>query len=266
MLANVVDANGKNSGEVNLPEQFFEPLRPDLIRRAFHAQFTLRLQPKGAFPLAGMQTSAGYFGRRHQTRQTINTGRSRLPREKLPGGKLGQVRQVPHAVKGRRCHPPKPQKKLIEKINFKEKNKAIRSAIAATASQQLVQERGHKYAGSLPLVVTESFEEIKRSKDAQKTLETLGAGQDLQRAREGRRMRSGRARMRKGGYRTPKSVLIIYAKDQGIWRATRNLPGVNAVRVDKLDVELLAPGGVPGRLAVWTKGAIEELAAKKLYC
>ncbi len=71
--------------------------------------------------------------------------------------------------------------------------------------------------------------------------------------------------MRKGGYRTPKSVLIVFAKDKGIWRATRNIPGVDAVEVDKLNAECLAPGGDAGRLTVWTKDAIDALASKKLY-
>lgn len=265
-MVNVIDSAGKTVGEAQLPQQFFEPVREDLIHRAFIAAATHHYQPKGAYPMAGLQTSAGYFGRRHQSRQTINTGRSRLPREKLPEGRLGKVRIVPHAVKGRRAHPPKPQKILIEKINLKEKNKALRSAIAATADEKLVSARGHKFSCKLPLVVDAKFEEISKSKQAQRALEAIGVGSDLQRAREGRRMRSGRSRMRKGGYRTPKSVLIIFAKDKGIWRATRNLPGVDCVSVEKLDAELLAPGGVCGRLALWTQDALRELSEKKLYC
>ena len=78
-------------------------------------------------------------------------------------------------------------------------------------------------------------------------------------------MRSGRSKLRKGGYRTPKSVLIVYGDDRGVWRATRNIPGVDTVSVAKLDAECLAPGGVPGRLTVWTKSALEKLDAAKLH-
>ncbi len=267
MNAKVVDLKGKPEKELALPPQFEEEFRPDLIRRAFHAEATLKLQPKGTFLLAGMQTTAEYFGRRHRPRQTINTGRSRLPREKLAGLRLGRVRQVPHAVGGRRAHPPKVQKKIVEKINFKEKNKALRSAIAATTSVELVKARGHKFNGTLaiPLIVDSSIERIKRVADAKSVLNSLGLHEDLQRAADGRRMRSGRARLRKGGYRTPRSVLLVFGEDEGIWRATRNLPGVDAVSVEKLSAELLAPGGVPGRLTLWTESAVSKMAKQNLY-
>lgn len=264
--ATVLDLNGKAGGQLELPMQFAEPVRPDLIRRAFHAQATLRLQPKGTYPLAGLQTTAEYFGRRHRPRASINVGRSRLPREKLSQLRLGKVRRVPHARSGRRAHPPKVQKILVERINFKEKNKAIRSAITATTIPELVKARGHRIAAlHLPLVVSSSIESLKRVADARAVLEKLGLGEDLQRAAEGRRLRSGRSRLRKGGFRTPKSVLIVYGNDAGIWKATRNIPGVKAIAVDKLDAESLAPGGVAGRLTLWTESAVKKMAKEQLY-
>lgn len=42
-------------------------------------------------------------------------------------------------------------------------------------------------------------------------------------------------------------------------KVARNLPGVDVVPVRNLSVLYLAPGGVPGRLTLWTSGAIEEL-------
>jgi len=265
--ATVVDLNGKAEKQMELPLQFEEPVRPDLIRRAFHALATMRLQPKGTYPLAGLQTTAEYFGRRHRPRASINVGRSRLPREKLSGLRLGKVRRVPHSRSGRRAHPPKIQKILIEKINFKEKNKAIRSAIAATIIPELVKARGHKFNGTLhlPLIVTSSIESIKRVQDARIILDKLGLKQDLERAAQGRRLRSGRSRLRKGGFRTPKSVLIVFAQDAGIWRATRNIPGVEAISVEKLDAERLAPGGGPGRLTLWTESAVKKMAKEQLF-
>jgi len=266
MNAQVLKLDGSQEGQVELPSAYFEcAYRPDLIRRAFHSLISSRFQPKGAFPLAGMQTTAEYYGRRHAWRQTINTGRSRVPREKIPGGRSGRVLQIPSAVKGRRAHPPKPQKILLEKINLKEKNAALRSAIGATANKTLVAARGHAFEGSVPIVADDAFQSLKRVKDAKKALEKFGVGKDLQRAKDGRKMRSGRARLRKGGYKTPTSVLIICAKDDGIWKATRNLPGVDCVSVDKLDAELLAPGGEAGRLCVWTKSAVEALEREELY-
>ncbi|MGC8851415.1 MAG: 50S ribosomal protein L4 [Candidatus Micrarchaeia archaeon] len=265
MKVSVVKADGSLNGELELPKQFEEEYRPDLIRRAFHAQRSVYYQPKGNYVLAGFQTTADYYGRRHTWRQTINTGRSRLPREKIPKGRSGRVRIVPHAVGGHRAHPPKPCKKIIEKINLKEKNYALRSAIAATASEEIVRKRGHKFSCKLPLVVDDSFQEVKRAKEVKSILEKLGLAEDLARAREGRRMRSGRARLRRGGYKTPKSVLIVIGEDKGVWRAARNIPGVDVARVEELDAELLAPGGDAGRLALWTASALNKMQEKELF-
>ncbi len=266
MKASVLALDGKQEGQVDLPSQFQEGYRPDVIRRAYHSEASYKLQPKGNFPIAGLQNTAEYYGRRHAWRQTINTGRSRLPREKLTGGRSGRVMRVPHAVGGRRAHPPKPEKILVERINLKEKNLAIRSAISATCDSAIVASRGHKFNGiKLPLVVDSSLEAMKKTSEIEKVFQTLGLSQDLQRASEGRRMRSGRARLRKGGYRTPKSILVVVGQDKGVWRAARNIPGVDVATVDKLSADLLAPGGQAARLTVWTQDAVQKMSADSLY-
>ncbi|MFH0970954.1 MAG: 50S ribosomal protein L4, partial [Candidatus Micrarchaeota archaeon] len=226
MQAKVFNLEGKQTRQMELPPQFNTEFREDLIKREFLSERSYLHQPKGAFPLAGLMNTAEYYGRRHSWRQTINTGRSRLPREKIPKGRSGRVLRVPHATKGRRAHPPKPQKRIIERINLKEKMLAIRCAIAATINAEMVKHRGHIIDGaSIPIIVEDSFEAIKKSKEARGILAKLGLGRDLDRAAERRRMRSGRARLRKGGYITPKTVLIVVGEDLGIWKAARNLPG-----------------------------------------
>ncbi|MFH1443170.1 MAG: 50S ribosomal protein L4 [Candidatus Micrarchaeota archaeon] len=266
MEVKVLDLEGKEEKQVQLPEQFATEVREDLIRRAFHSERSYIFQPKGAFRLAGITTTAEYYGRRHSWRQTINTGRSRLPREKIPGGRSGRVLEVPHAAKGRRAHPPKPEKKLIERMNIKEKHFALRSAIAATLSKELVSARGHLFDGNgLPVIVDSSIEQVKKAKEARSMLVKLGAGKDLERAQKRRKMRSGRARLRKGGYITPKSVLIVVSEDKGIWKAARNIPGVDVCTVDKLTAELLAPGGNPGRYTIWSESAILRMGKENLY-
>jgi large subunit ribosomal protein L4e len=267
MDAKLVGLDGKDEGRVALPGQFSEEYRPDLIRRAFLSERSFSYQPKGNYPRAGMNHTAEYYGRRHAWRQTINTGRSRLPREKIPGGRSGRVLTVPQATHGPRAHPPKPYKIIRERINIKEKHYALRSAIAATTSKELVVARGHKVADalSLPLVVDNSFEQLSKAKVARKTFDILGVGADLERAHDARTRRSGRARLRRGGYRTPSSVLVVVGEDKGIWKAARSIPGVDVVSVDKLTVELLCPGGNAGRLTVWTKHALERLGTEKLF-
>ena len=51
---------------------------------------------------------------------------------------------VPQAVGGRRAHPPKVEKILFERINRKERLKALASAIAASAKAEIVAGRGHR--------------------------------------------------------------------------------------------------------------------------
>ena len=266
MKAIVLGLDGKAGREIELPSQFNEAYRPDVIRRAFLAESTESLQPKGNFPLAGMQTTAEYYGRRHAWRQTINTGRSRLPREKIAKGRSGKVRMVPHSVKGRRAHPPNPGKKIVEKINPKEKNLAIRSAVAATAMVEAVKARGHiPGAGKLPIVVSDSIQSVKKSSEAKKILEFLGFAKDLARASDGRKTRTGVSRLRKGGVRTPRSALLVIAKDDGIGKAARNIPGVEVAQVNKLRMDELAPGGTPGRLTAWTEGALQAMGKEKMF-
>merc|ERR1712048_723753 len=48
-------------------------------------------------------------------------------------------------------------------------------------------------------------------------------------------------------------------EDNGIVRATRNIPGVEAVCVTRLNILKLAPGGNFGRLVLWTEGAFKKL-------
>lgn len=265
MKAKVLGVDGTQGETVELPFQFEESFRSDLIKRAFWALQSLVWQPKGVFPRAGLQNTAEYYGRRHAWRQTINTGRSRLPREKLAGGRSGRVLTVPQAVKGRRAHPPKPEKILVEKINKKEKNAAVRSAIAATANSALVSSRGHAFEGSLPFVVSNAFEQVKKTKDAAVALGKIGLSDDLLKTSRTRVKKTGISGLRRGDYRERKSILVVFGKDDGAGKAFRNIPGVDCVSVDKLDVSLLAPGGVAGRMTIWTQNAVERLGKEKLY-
>ncbi|MFH1285688.1 MAG: 50S ribosomal protein L4 [Candidatus Micrarchaeota archaeon] len=261
MKTNIYSLEGNVAGEIELPAVFSEKVRIEVIRRAVISEQTMRYQPKGAYPFAGLETSARYRGRKEIFGSIKNHGISRLPREVLPHGKFGKVKRLPFAVKGRRAHPPRVAKVLIEKINKKEYDKAMKSAIAATADKDVVSRRGHaiKQAKGIPLIVENKLEESKKTKDVLRMLEALGINADLERS-QNRKKRSGVRENRKGGYTTPKSVLIVVGEDRGLCKAAGNIAGVDAVTVEKLKVELLAPGTQPGRLTIWSKGAIEKLA------
>jgi len=52
-------------------------------------------------------------------------------------------------------------------------------------------------------------------------------------------------------------------ENKGLANAASNVPGVEVTTVANLNTEMLAPGTHPGRLTLWTSGAIERL--DKLY-
>merc|ERR1711874_941597 len=53
--------------------------------------------------------------------------------------------------------------------------------------------------------------------------------------------------------------LVIYAEDQGLPKAFRNIPGVDCIQVTNLNLLKLAPGGHVGRFCIWTEGAFKKL-------
>jgi large subunit ribosomal protein L4e len=66
------------------------------------------------------------------------------------------------------------------------------------------------------------------------------------------KLRNRRWTMRRG-------PLVVYANDQGVAKAFRNLPGVDVCSVDRLNLLQLAPGGHVGRFIIWSKAAFEKL-------
>ncbi|MFH1306472.1 MAG: 50S ribosomal protein L4 [Candidatus Micrarchaeota archaeon] len=263
MKADVYSNDGKKSGEISLPSLFEEPVRLGLIARAAISDQTKQYQPKAPYKRAGMQTSAKYRGRKDDYGSIKNKGIAMLPREVLPKGRFGKVRRIPSSVKGRRAHPPKVEKIIIEKINKKEYMKALRSALAATASSEYIIARGHKLPAkfSLPIIFDETCENIEKTKIAQKLLNAIGINDDLKRGKKSKK-RSG-VRTRKGGKRRPKSLLLVVEDAKSKFaHAARNIAGIDVVSAKELKVLDLAPGAKAGRLAAYTKKALDELAKK----
>ena len=247
MKANVIDLSGNTVGEVDLPSTFEEEFRPDLIKRAVLSAQANRLQPYGPHFYAGMNTSARSWGPGH--------GVSRVPR--VVNGR--RAAGIPQAKGGRRSHAPQPAADRTEKINIKERRKAIRSAIAATASKEIVAARGHAFERDLPVVAQNDIEALTKTADVRKFLIAAGLWGDVERAKIGRNIRAGRGKMRGRKYKNRKSLLIVAAQDQGLGRAARNLPGVDFITVENLNAELLAPGTKAGRLTIWTEASLQRL-------
>ena len=246
MKATVHDLNGDEAGEVDLPEVFDTQYRPDLIRRAVIAAQANRKQAYGADEYAGLRTPAESFG--------SGRGMAHVPRQN------GQGRRVPQTVKGRKAHPPKAEKDQSKKVNDKERKLAVRSALAATADPEVVAERGHAFDEDteLPLVVSDEFEDLVKTREVVELLETLGVHDDVVRADEGRSVRAGQGKARGRKYKTPKSILFVTAGEPS--KAARNLAGVDVTTADEVNTEDLAPGTHAGRLTLFTESALEEVA------
>lgn len=264
MKAQVLSVEGKKLREIMLPQVFETTVDSKLIQRAVLAIESAGLQPKGIKLSAGRNKTAVYIGSRGkpQPYRTINVGRARLPRLKNRRNLLsGNVAMVPQAVGGPRAHPPKVEKRIKEKINKKEKQLALKSAIAACALSELVLKRGHKISSgvSLPVVVENKFESLSKTKDVLKVLEALSLGSDIERAKGARKRRSGAGKKRGRKYKKAKSVLIVVGDSKNVYRAARNIEGVNVTGVKDLNAKMLAPGAAPARLVLWSEDAIKFL-------
>ena len=248
----IYDLKGEVIGKIKLPKVFGILVRKDLIRRAFHSAFTARLQPKGRDPLAGKRTSARSFG--------VGLGIARVPR--IPG--TGRAALINSAVGGRLAFPPTPEKKIHEEINKKEMKLAIMSALAATAQPELVKKRGHVVSrDTLPVVVVDDFEELSKAREVREVLMKLGLWDDVMRAKKRTRIRAGKGKMRGRRYKKPKSILAIISSNEApVADVLDNFPGVDVATPLSLNILHLAPGGVPGRLTLITKSALEGLAKR----
>ena len=248
MKAKVFGIDGNVIKEIEIPSCFNFEYRPDLIKKAFNVIRANRRQPYGAKRTAGLEYVAHSFG--------PGRGMARVPR--LPSGRAAKV---PGVVKGRRAHPPKVEKIWERKINKKEMLLARLSALSATLNEKLVRQRGHKFK-ELPVIVENKFEELNKTKELLEVLEKLGLKEDIERAKEGKRVRAGKGKMRGRKYKIPKSLLIVVKNEENIKRAASNLLGVDVVTPDNINVEHLAPGGHAGRLTLYTLNALERLGDK----
>lgn len=248
--AKIFNLEGKAEGKISLPAVFKTPIRRDVIKRAVVALQSHRFQPQGRNPLAGKRRSVESWGAGH--------GVARVPRIKGMGRRAGYVVGT---VGGREAHPPVTEKKIAKKIPKKEMKLALRSAVAATASKEIVASRGHitDYVPDFPLVVTDDIQKLKKTSEVEEALIKLGVWPDVYRVEESQKIRAGKGKMR--GRRKKRAVgpLLVVAENKGIMKAASNIPGMDVVKVNNLNAELLAPGTHPGRLTLWSKSAFEKL-------
>jgi large subunit ribosomal protein L4e len=258
LKAEVVGIDGKPSGNVDLPGVFGTQLRPDLVKRVFWLVGSHGFQPKGRDPMAGERTSAETHS------PPTGTGRSRIPKVKGERySRSGLAAGVASVVKGRLAHPPRSEKVIHLGVNRREKRLATDSAIAFTASLDAVRARGHRVKKlALPLVVADDLETLEKTAELVAFLDNVDLGAEVERVSEGTKRNTGKRRLRGRVYRGRVGPLIVVTNDRGLGKAAGGVPGLDVRRVEDLSVLDLAPGGVPGRLTLWTESAVSTLSGR----
>ena len=253
--------------DAELPSQFTESFRPDLIKRAVHALQSSTRQKYGASPDAGMRHSSKLSKRRRKYRGCYGFGISRVNRKILSrrGTRMFWVGTFsPQTRGGRRSHPPKSEKNLVKDINKKENRRAIRSAMAATLNKALVEQRGHKLPAEYPFIIDNSIEKVAKTAEFKKVLETLGFKDELSRSLI-KKVRAGLGTMRGRKYKRKKGILVVVSADCPLLKAAQNVPGVDVAKVNAINAELLAPGALAGRVTLWTDKAVATVKKDNLF-
>jgi large subunit ribosomal protein L4e len=254
MRTKVVALAEKDSHEIELPIVFDTPYRPEVIHKVYVNLLSHSYQRQGRYPGAGENVSA-------ESRNT-GLGIARLARARGEGfPRAGQAAGVAGVRHGRVAHPPESWKNIYKKINHKEKQLGLCSAIAATARKDLVEKRGHKIGDNvkLPVIVSNEIESITKTKDLQKALVDLGLGSDLARASMTRKARSGTARRRGRQGRSGTSALVVVGNDSNLVALSRSITGVDIKHANNISVVDLAPGSKPIRLTVFSQNAVDHL-------
>ena len=254
-LITVYAENSSSSGTtVCLPAVFRAPVRPDIVSRIHNDVAKNKRQPYAVNVDVGHQTSAESWG----------TGRAmaRIPRVKGGGTqRSGQGAYGNMCRGGRMFAPTKTWRRWHRKVNTAQKRYAVCSAIAATGVPALVMAKGHQIQGipEVPLVVADKVQSFTKTKEAVVFLRKSKAWADVAKVYSTRRMRAGKGKLRNRRHVQKLGPLVIYDQDQGLTKAFRNIPGVDTMQVDNLNLLKLAPGGHVGRFCIWTEGAFKKL-------
>jgi len=255
-LISVFNEQGEVSGQVTLPAVFKAPIRPDVVHFVHSNMAKNSRQPYAVHKHAGHQTSAESWG----------TGRavSRIPRVRGGGThRSGQAAFGNMCRGGRMFAPTKTWRKWHRRINQKQRRFAICSALAASSIPSLLMARGHKIeqVPEVPVVCTNAIESLTKTKAAVALLKQLNAYDDVEKCQNSKQIRAGKGKMRNRRYVMRRGPLVIYNEDHGIKQAFRNLPGVELISVDRLNLLKLSPGSHLGRFCIWSEGAFQKLDA-----
>lgn len=257
MKAQILDINGKKIKEITTT-LFEEPVREDIIYKIVEAEKIKH--PSAPKLYAGMARSASgnIRHKRHAWKVSYGHGMSRIPRKIMwrRGTQFSWVGAIiPSAKGGRRAHPPKGLGR-IKKINKKELNKALLSALTYSNS---IEELKKKYSSiqdkenkdlKFPIIVEDKILKL-NTKDFLNALKNILKDFYLI-AVQKKSKRAGIGKLRGRKYKKNAGALFIISKTENI-----KIKGIEIVKTNELTVSDLANNGA--RLVIFSEKAIKEL-------
>ena len=115
--------------------------------------------------------------------------------------------------------PTKVYRRWHRRVNVNQKRYAITSAIAATGVPALVMAKGHRIDNipEVPLVVSDSVQSFKKTKEAYIFLNKVKAWTDIEQVYKTQRFRAGKGKMRNRKRIQKRGPLVVFDQDQVLW-------------------------------------------------
>ncbi len=239
MKSEIKTIDGKAKSMMELPKLFESKINKEAIKKAILA-FSDR-HPYGAFKRAGMEFSAHgiWKHRRRAWKGSYGIGIARTPSKVMSRRGSHFVRMGAFAANtrgGREAHPPKASKIWEGKINKKEKEKALISALILNSSLEILKKTYPKTDFSeikLPFIIEDKIAEIEKMKDLKKALKNaLGKASDL----------------------IDKRILFLSEK-----KIKAKKLAFDIKKVKELNIKDLAPSGEVGRFIIFSESSMKEL-------
>jgi len=260
MKSQILSIEGKKIREIELPKLFSEKIREDIIKKVFESE--KMWQPYGPYFKAGRQHSASgiVVHRRHKWKSAYGRGISRIPRKIMwrRGTQFYWIgAEISGTRGGRKAHAPKPEGSIrINKINKKEYNLALRSALASTLNDKNLNSRYSRLSNiklsNLPIIVESRILELK-SKEFNDSLKKILGDLFIVSEKE-KKIRAGKGKRRNRRYKKSAGVLFILGNKENL-----KIKSVDSKKVSELLVSDLYP---IGRLVIFTENAIKDLETK----
>jgi large subunit ribosomal protein L4e len=263
MKTSVLEISGAEKSKIDLPEVFSKEIREDIVFKVLETKKIK--QPYSPSPVGGKQHSASgkMRHRRHVWQTHYGRGMSRIPRKVMSrrGSQFHWVgAEISSARGGRRAHPPKVLGIInTKRINKKELQIALESAISATASARWINKRYKRLTEEdvkkAPFIVDGKITSLK-TKEALAVLKKILGNKVFELAIKVKTIRSGKGKSRGRRYKSNAGLIFVIGNKEKM-----KLKVIDHVKVKELGVKDLANGGL-GRLAIYTEEAIKDLAGR----